>query len=284
MNGRFDLGAVSPVRYFFGIAAVVGLLLGFTSGEDDSPALGLRLLQWQLQALGVMGMLVLTHVTLLGWQWFEKRNPWLQLFVSGLVGSLLFAPAGVSIDAWLAGEVVAPGQRLAETIDEFTGLAPPSMVCWLAINAPWLLGFRVERQEFGVPAAPTAQGSGMPESAEIIEPGFLELLPADLRGPVIYLQAELHYISVVTTRGRALILYNLKDAIEELERGGSQGIQSHRSFWAAQRHIEAFEKRGRQGVLRLTNGETIPVSRRNIDRVRACLDTRNPSSSGLPSR
>ena len=64
--------------------------------------------------------------------------------------------------------------------------------------------------------------------AEVVEsdtvhsegPAFLDLLPKEVRGAVISLQAELHYITVVTVHGRALILYNLKDAIEELEASG----------------------------------------------------------------
>jgi hypothetical protein len=273
MNGQFDLGAISPIRYFFGIAAVVGLLLGFTSGEDEGSALGPRLLQWQLQALGIMGLLVLTHITLLRWRWFERRNPWLQLAASGITASLLFSPVGVGIDAWLAGEMVGPGQRLSETVDEFSGLAPPAMVCWLAINAPWLLGFRVERQELSPAVAASNEGGVAAEKLQVTQPDFLKLLPADLRGPVIYLQAELHYISVVTVHGRGLILYNLKDAVDELARSGSEGVQSHRSFWVAMQYVDALEKKGRQGVLRLTNGDRVPVSRRNMDQVKASLGT-----------
>lgn len=270
MNGQFDLGAISPVRYFFGIAAVLGLLLGFTTGDDESPTLWARLLQWQLQAVGIMGCLVLSHVLLLRGRWFERRGPWLQLLVSGAIGSALFAPAGVAIDHWIGGDAVLPGQWPLETLDEFAGIAPPAMLCWAAINAPWILGFRVERRPFqdnatkaGTEAAPGEQPRR--------EPAFLELLPEQLRGDVIYLQAELHYISVTTTRGRALVLYNLRDAIDELESVGVAGFQSHRSYWVAAAFTSGFRRRGRQGEIEMSNGDIVPVSRRNVDEIGARL-------------
>lgn len=260
MNGQFDLGAVTPVRYFFGIAAVLGLLLGFTNTEEGGHQLVLGLLQWLLQAVGIMGCLVVAHVQLLRWAWFEKQRPWLQLVSSGTLGSLAFAPAGVLIDHWLGGEVIANGAWLAETLDEFLGVAPPAVVCWAAINAPWILGFRIERSET-VPADA--------EDTPSQEPDFFSLLPADIRGKVVYLQAELHYITVVTIHGRALVLYNLRDAITELESLGVAGLQCHRSFWVAEEFIVSLRKKGRQGELCLTNGEAVPVSRRSMESVTA---------------
>jgi hypothetical protein len=217
-----------------------------------------------------MASLVMSQLTLLRLGWFERRNPWLQLTLSGLLAALVFSPVGVSIDIWLAGEALEAGW-VRETLDEFSGVAPPAMLCWLAINAPWIWGFRIEREDAPARETPaeapreTATGDATPQ------PRFFHLLPAELRDAVIYLQAELHYISVVTRRGRGLILYNLKDAISELEALGLAGLQCHRSFWVASEFIEALEKQGRQGQLRLTNGDRVPVSRRNMDEIKARL-------------
>lgn len=268
MNGQFDLGAISPGRYFFGIAVVLGLLLGLTTGEDESAALWTRLLQWQLQAVGIMACLVLSHVLLLRLRWFERRSPWVQLLLSGALGAALFAPAGAAIDHWLGGEAMTTARWPLETLDEFTGIAPPAMVCWMAINAPWVLGFRVERSSSGAEQAGIIAGAA-PQPAP--EPAFFELLPADLRGDVIYLRAELHYISVTTTRGRTLILYSLRDAIDELESLGVPGFQSHRSYWVAAAFTSGFRRRGRQGEIEMSNGDIVPVSRRNVDEIGARL-------------
>jgi hypothetical protein len=219
-----------------------------------------------------MACLVFTQVFLLRWRWFEARNPWLQLAISGLSGAVIFAPAGVLIDTGIAGEPVQAASPWLEILDEFSGLAPPAIVVWVAINAPWILGFRLEQHE-----PPPVDVEPDPEVAESTAvpgagPAFLELLPAEVRGEVISLQAELHYITVVTVHGRALILYNLKDAIEELEASGVAGVQCHRSFWVALAFASGIEKQGRQGALRLTNGDRIPVSRRKLDEVKARLE------------
>lgn len=261
MNGQFDLGAITPARYFFGIAVVLGLLFGFTNTDDDVHHLASGLLQWQLQAVGIMACLVGAHVLLLRWSWFERQSPWLQLTLSGTLGSLVFAPAGALIDAWLGGEVVAEGTWLVEIGDEFLGIAPPAIFCWAAINAPWVMGFSIERRAEHVPVEA--------EESDSAEPKFFSLLPVELRGPVVFLQAELHYITVATVHGKALILYNLRDAVEELESLGISGLQCHRSFWVAEGFVESFRKKGRQGELQLATGATVPVSRRSMESVRA---------------
>ncbi len=274
MNAQFDLGAVTPARYFFGIAVVLGLVLGFASGDDDA-ALGPKLLLWQTQAVGIMACMVLTQVQLLRWRWFEQRNPWLQLTASGLIGSLLFAPAGTILDTWLGQESLTESGLWVSVLDEFSGVAPPAIVLWLAVNTPWMLGFKLERVEPGsdretqTDASEAVLNSG--DSAASSSPQFFDLLPKEVRGPVQYLQAELHYISVVTDRGRALVLYNLRDAIEEMQAHGVTGFQCHRSYWVAATSPVEFRRVGRQGELRLANGDTVPVSRRNLEQVAARL-------------
>ncbi len=268
MNGQFDLGAVTPVRYFFGIAVVLGLLFAFTSTGENEENLLASLLQWQLQAVGLMACLVGAHVLLLRWSWFEGRTAWLQLTLSGVAGSVAFAPVGLFLDIWLGGETIAAGTWLAEIADELLGVAPPAIVCWVAINAPWLLGFRIERLAQAAPAAQQARPAQQ-EEAGPVEAGFLALLPEEIRGAVIYLQAELHYITVATVHGRALILYNLRDAIKELEGAGVVGLHCHRSFWVAEEFVQSLRKRGRQGELVLANGDSVPVSRRSMESVAA---------------
>jgi DNA-binding LytR/AlgR family response regulator len=56
------------------------------------------------------------------------------------------------------------------------------------------------------------------------------------------------------------------DAVAELE---GAGMQVHRSFWVAYRHITAIEQREGRIVVCLTGGEVVPVSRTFIAAVRA---------------
>ncbi len=82
--------------------------------------------------------------------------------------------------------------------------------------------------------------------------------------------SELHYIRVVTLKGEMLILHNLKDAISELP-ADLIGIQTHRSFWVNLKYIEKILKKKLQSVLILSNGKSVPVSRRRISSVKNFL-------------
>jgi DNA-binding LytR/AlgR family response regulator len=82
--------------------------------------------------------------------------------------------------------------------------------------------------------------------------------------------SELHYIRVVTLKGEMLILHNLKDAISELP-VDLIGIQTHRSFWVNLKYIEKIIKKKLQSVLILSNGKSVPVSRRRISLVKNFL-------------
>ena len=83
------------------------------------------------------------------------------------------------------------------------------------------------------------------------------------------LKSELHYLQVVTDSGSALILYNLSDAVAQMP--PALGMTVHRSYWVAFDAIEAFNRRGRQGELRLVNGERVPVSRNRLAEVEQAL-------------
>lgn len=268
MNGQFDLGEVTPLRYFAAIAVVVGLLFGFITGGSDTTPLPLRLLQWQLQSCLPMALMVAAQLMLARVPAFERLNTWWQLVLSGLLGATLFTPLALGIDAWLFGDPIS----WAELADEFLGVVPPVVICWLAINAPWVLGFRLQ-------VAPGTDTRSETNQAEAPRPKFMALLPPEVRGDLVYLQAELHYVSVVTHRGRALILYNLRDAVEEL--AGWPGVQPHRSYWVSAPEVKRFVRRGRQGILHLNNGDEVPVSRRNLTRVQDWYNARQfPSTSG----
>mgnify|MGYP001818470395 FL=1 len=263
MNGNFDLGEVNPLRYFAAVAVVTGLLFAFIAGGDgEASPLPLRLLQWQLQSCLPMALLVASQLLLSQLHPFARLNRWLQLALSGLLGASLFTPLALCIDFWLHASEVS----WAELADEFTGVAPPVTVFWLAVNAPWVLGFRL-RQEGGV----TDQASvDQPPRGVVAHappmPRFLQQVPEGLSGELMYLEAELHYLAVVTRQGRALILYNLRDAIDELE--SLPGIQPHRSYWVAASAVTGLHREGRNGQLKMQNGDRVPISRRKLSLVR----------------
>ena len=70
---------------------------------------------------------------------------------------------------------------------------------------------------------------------------------------------------VYTARGDALILYPFGRAVAELPE--TDGVQVHRSHWAARAHMRGLRPRGQGGELVLSTGLTLPVSRANRSRV-----------------
>ena len=97
---------------------------------------------------------------------------------------------------------------------------------------------------------------------------FLDRLPAALGRDVVYLKVRSHYVNVVTTAGSGALLMRFADAVAEL---GDQGMQVHRSYWVARRHVVGIERRADRTVLLLTAGEEVPVSRTYLAAVRATL-------------
>ena len=252
MNGQIEIGGVTPTRYFFSIAVVLGLLFAMTSGDQGHPA-WLVGLQWQLQTLVPMALLIGAHMLLLRSARFAAMNRWFTLALSGVVGGSLFAPVALAIDIWLDPSI-GPQHFGAELPAEWLAVVPPVTLCWLALNAPWQLGYRLQK--------PGAAEASVAETVAVKMPEFIDLLPPERRGRVLMLKSELHYLQVVTEHGSGLILYNLGDAVEQLET--VPGMLVHRSYWVAFDAIEQLVRKGRQGELRLRDGNRVPVSRNRL--------------------
>ncbi|MEO1083216.1 MAG: LytTR family DNA-binding domain-containing protein [Acidobacteriota bacterium] len=105
------------------------------------------------------------------------------------------------------------------------------------------------------------RGDAPRDEPEDGDDGFIDLLPAALGRDVAALSSQLHYLEVHTTRGRTLVLYNLKDAVGELE-PVLDGLQIHRSHWVADAHVRRLARRSGGWVCELTTGLELPVSRR----------------------
>ncbi len=97
-------------------------------------------------------------------------------------------------------------------------------------------------------------------------PRLAQRLPVEIRGQVICLEMQDHYVRVHTDRGSAMLLLRLQDAIAELD--VSAGRQVHRSWWVLDEAVESFDMVRRAGSIRLRNGLAVPVSRRYLQDVR----------------
>ena len=87
----------------------------------------------------------------------------------------------------------------------------------------------------------------------------------------MYVHVSGHYVEVVTTAGTAVVLMRLSDVARALD---GQGMQTHRSYWAAYRHVVRLQSDDHRVVLHLTGGHRVPVSRSFRADVRAYMADR----------
>jgi DNA-binding LytR/AlgR family response regulator len=91
-------------------------------------------------------------------------------------------------------------------------------------------------------------------------------LPLQKRAPLVALSVEDHYVRIRTTKGEAMILMQLGDAIREV--GDTPGLQVHRSHWVALDQIRAVTRKGDGAIVSLRHGPDVPVSRANLPKLR----------------
>ena len=121
------------------------------------------------------------------------------------------------------------------------------------------------------PMAPTATDSeesdGENDESHAV---LLQLLPNKLGTDLIFLKSQDHYIEVHTIVGSSLVRIRFMDAVAEL---GDRGIQVHRSYWVATRHVKKTVRSGKRTLVRLTGGHQVPVSVTYLPTVRAAIST-----------
>ena len=124
--------------------------------------------------------------------------------------------------------------------------------------------------------AEVPQSSPTPKQGAELRARLLDRLPAELGRDIVYLKVKGHYVNVVTTVGSGARLIRFADAVADL---GDAGMQVHRSYWVAHRHIIGVERREARTVLLLTGGEYVPVSLTYLAAVRAFI-SQHRSRSG----
>ena len=197
----------------------------------------------------------------------EELYPWSDYYLRALLPSLLHVGvinylacqrARLSPGAWAvpadAAETATPPGATEMIADPGPSSAPQGAAPGAASDAP------------GSAAASAGANSSSAEQAAGLQARFLYRLPPEVGRDVIYLKVSGHYITVVTTAGAGILLMRFADAVAELE---GAGMQVHRSFWVAFRHVTAVEQREGRTVVCLTGGEVVPVSRTFVAAVRA---------------
>jgi len=274
LNGEAGLNDAAWRRdmavFYIGVPVAVGFLLGWTgAGETAGWPKDQALSFWiATSLLGTMtadlGTRVVASVARpLGWPLTVALA--LGVICSGLLIVPLNYAAG---EAFRALGFRTPGldglahHSIGKAIE---GTVAPVAI-WVVANLAFMrvtgrarYGYAPRQTSAAEPLAATGPG----------EPAFMARVRPGIRGRLIALKAELHYLRVVTEFGEDLIHCRFSDAIEQ---AGELGLQVHRSWWVA--HDAIAERRGGDAPrLILRNGLTVPVSRSWASRVRATVST-----------
>lgn len=138
-------------------------------------------------------------------------------------------------------------------------------VCLLLSLPRFLVGKNGQDQVLSQPGLTPA------EALQAATGNMLPMLDPPLKGTLIRVEAQEHYVIINSTEEQRMILGRFSDVVGTLPR--LLGVQVHRSHWVARAAVaEAFTEK-RNMKLRLANGDVVPVSRRYRDTVAEHFDT-----------
>ena len=229
---REKRGVIVPLAVW----ALITLICGITGpfGTHDVMGVAGRLGYWGL----VVGMSVL------GSSYLSKAadQPPLRSFLLWAGFALL-----LTLLIWGLNSMLFVGWQSAQL---FLYLLVTVSLIVLVVHGTFLL------LDYARPEVPTTTGDNINPQTR-----FLRRLPLADRGALIRIEAQDHYLKVVTDKGAPLILMRLGEAVEEL--GETSGLQVHRSHWVALDAVTAHHRIKGRDVLTLSDGAEIPVSRGN---------------------
>lgn len=152
---------------------------------------------------------------------------------------------------------VASGLKLGDVrLAQLAGLYPLVMIIGLAVTGLQMLIHRLppQAQIIEPPIAEPPLSEPPPSPA----PPLPEPPPA-LKGDILYITNEDHYVRVHRHAGSELVLMRMRDAVAAL--GHLDGARVHRGCWVARAAVAQVNRQGRAISLTLVDGRTVPVSR-----------------------
>jgi hypothetical protein len=229
-----------------GVAVGVGVLLGlmgpFGSFFNGGPLV--RIAYWVGSVVAGMGLISCLGRLGLALAWRRGWPLWSTL------------PAVVLIGSFVQG---APLRLVAIALWPPIAHSVPPLAWYgqcVAITTPIVLVYYFLR------IRPLARA----RAREGLVPVAASVAPVD-PGVVLYLRMEDHYVRIRSEHGSRLEMGPLARVTAGLS--GIEGLQTHRSWWVARRAIAGVERDGRNLRLRLVDGETAPVSRASVAKLRA---------------
>lgn len=229
-----------------GVAFLLGLVGPF--GTYGEMPLAPRIAYWLAMAVLTYLVGALTVTLLSGLFTPEDRGNLPANFAYGLAAGVPVAAVAWSVN------------RLSEGFDSPAPFPTLLLYC-CAISAIGSVIIAYFARQLSSPVASQVQAPAANQ-----RPRILDRLSLEKRGALSHLTVQDHYVEVNTDRGKSLVLMRLADAIAETE--GIEGIQVHRSHWAAKAAVKRSLRRDGKLYLELIGGELLPVSRSYLPAVK----------------
>lgn len=231
---------------FFGGVALVGLVLGLSG-----PFQTFEMLEPVPRVIYWTAICLLTYLA----GWFvgafttrliesKTKNKFFQILVSGIAAGLAVWPVVIGIN------FIAFGGIDTENLPAGTLLIYCVLIAILVTAAPELGFHKISKQKNAFTSAPK----------------IVSRLPLNLRGLLISLSVQDHYVEVSTSNGKGLVHFRLLDAIDDCD--GVDGLQIHRSHWVAIAGIKSIFRRDGKVFVETIMGDLLPVSRTYLPEVK----------------
>ncbi len=268
----FNSSSVSVEGYF--LFSSLALIIIFAWMEPSGAAgIGFSrgLIFWSIQISILIPLLIATqhfishHVALR-----TPYAPWIQTALSGVVAALVFVPLAYLLDLLFAiPDDASSIGILPGLLDEAAGVLVPVTVTWVALNAPWIFQLDFSQGPFEGASEKSPGDNQAPAVVNLSTSRFFQELRSRASGDLISISSELHYLRVTTSDAEVMFLYNMKDAVAEIP--ANSGVQIHRSHWVSRDHIKELTRIAGKSECILSNGKSLPISRRKYSEVREIL-------------
>ncbi len=238
-----------PDLYFI-LAGI--LVIVFSSGVFSEPGVDYGfILPFLVASSGLCASLVaiaLAYITV-PMHFLFRANIWLMTGVHVVLTSVVFSAIQPHYAALFLEEGVAPFSALIHPVLIFFGLAEFYML--FRLNSYINIDSYVARH---------------------ILPDIESHIPPKVRGPLISMSSQDHYLEIVTENGSHLIRQTMAKAVTMVPEDA--GLRIHRSHWVAFNAIVKMEKTAEKYTVLLKNGQTLPVGKSKVEELQAFLDSR----------
>jgi hypothetical protein len=304
-----ELHIRSPLIYLMGIAFVLIVTLALMEPASSAGlTMFSRTVFFSLHLFPATIIAWLLSGWLFNLRLSRSISPWPLLVIAGAITGLLLAPISVTLEIFFGVFDASDPQskRLSFTVadwlnelkDEVRDVPLTTAIIWPAMNAfiVWRFGgardeitttstneLKLGRSDLSSKAVLMPRDTAKTNDAKWVvldpaapqkynklsSPSLLDRLPVRIGRDIVFLEAQEHYLRVVTCRGEHLLLQGFSHAIAELEKHGFDGVQIHRSTWVVWKHVGSIESRSGAMFVNLSTGIALQIGRRRAKSVTA---------------